>query len=291
MFGVGYFFACLCCGWTETVMWCLFSATRCLGQVEETLSRERDIVAMIVEPIQAEGGDRHASPAFFRQLRALAKKYNALFICDEVQTGGGHTGTMWAHEHWNLQDPPDIVSFAKRMQTAGYFLRPGLRPPQPYRIFNTWLGDPVKMISLRAMLEEMERDHLLENVRVTGKYMLDGLHEIAERHPHVIQSVRGIGTFQAFDLPMPAVQMDLIKRMRNKGVLLGVGLPNHTNKEQQQSPSLTISHAFSPQQHPLQQVCGHASVRIRPSMVFRPKHADIFLNILDDVVGEMAKEM
>jgi len=55
---------------------------------------------MIIEPIQAEGGDNHASPSFFRDLRRMAADYDVTFIVDEVQTGGGPTGKMWAHDHW-----------------------------------------------------------------------------------------------------------------------------------------------------------------------------------------------
>ncbi|TQS31315.1 hypothetical protein Golomagni_08405, partial [Golovinomyces magnicellulatus] len=64
--------------------------------------------AVMVEPIQSEGGDNHASPEFFQKLRALTRKYDVLLIADEVQTGIGATGKFWAHEHWNLQDPPDM---------------------------------------------------------------------------------------------------------------------------------------------------------------------------------------
>ena len=61
---------------------------------------------------------------------------------DEVQTGGGPTGKMWAHEHFDLPEAPDIVSFSKKMQTGGFFHKTELRPKAPYRILNTWVGDP-----------------------------------------------------------------------------------------------------------------------------------------------------
>ena len=71
-----------------------------------------------------------------------------------VQTGGGITGKMWGHEHWGLTDPPDIVSFSKRTQVAGYFMKKesDLRPKESYRIFNTWMGDPSKMLMCKAIV-------------------------------------------------------------------------------------------------------------------------------------------
>ena len=63
---------------------------------------------------------------------------------DEVQTGGGPTGKMWAHEFFELDGPPDIVTFSKKMLTGGFYNKPELSPKQSYRVFNTWVGDPGK---------------------------------------------------------------------------------------------------------------------------------------------------
>jgi 4-aminobutyrate aminotransferase / (S)-3-amino-2-methylpropionate transaminase len=83
---------------------------RCLDLADHVMKTNPvKVVGMIVEPIQAEGGDNHASPDFFRRLRAIAKKNNVAFIVDEVQTGCGSTGKFWAHEHWELEDAPDVV--------------------------------------------------------------------------------------------------------------------------------------------------------------------------------------
>ena len=84
---------------------------RCLARVEELVKSFRVPVAgVVVEPIQAEGGDNTATPYFFQQLRRITKDNGVALIVDEVQTGGGPTGKFWAHEHWNLDSPPDIVS-------------------------------------------------------------------------------------------------------------------------------------------------------------------------------------
>lgn len=75
----------------------------------------------MVEPIQSEGGDNEASPEFFQKLQKIAKKHKAGFLIDEVQTGAGPTGKMWCHEHFDLESPPDIVTFSKKMLTGGFY--------------------------------------------------------------------------------------------------------------------------------------------------------------------------
>lgn len=80
-----------------------------------------------MEPIQSEGGDNHASPTFFQGLQAICNKNNAAFIIDEVQTGGGPTGKFWCHEYFNLEAPPDIVTFSKKMQLGGMFFNDDMK--------------------------------------------------------------------------------------------------------------------------------------------------------------------
>lgn len=129
---------------------------------------------MIIEPIQAEGGDRHASPAFFRGLRTMAAEEGVLFICDEVQTGVAASGHMWAHEAWGLDDPPDIVTFSKKAQTGGYFYKEALQMDLPYRIFNTWMGDPCKLLQFRTIYEIIMADGLKENASAAGAVLTEG---------------------------------------------------------------------------------------------------------------------
>ena len=85
------------------------------------------MAAVLVEPIQAEGGDHHASPQFFHSLQQLCKQHHLTFIVDEVQTGAGPTGKWWAHEHWNLPESPDIVTFSKKMMLGGFYYKSDLR--------------------------------------------------------------------------------------------------------------------------------------------------------------------
>lgn len=96
---------------------------RCLDAVRTLFNewaKKRPVAVLVIEPMQAEGGDNHASPNFFRQLQKICQENGAAFIVDEVQTGGGNIGNMWMHESWDLPTPPDAVTFSKKMMTGGY---------------------------------------------------------------------------------------------------------------------------------------------------------------------------
>ena len=107
------------------------------------------MAGIISEPIQAEGGDNHASPEFFQGLEKIARKWDVSLMMDEVQTGGGSTGKMWCHQHFGIK--PDIVSFSKKMCSGGIYHNLEHRPPHAGRILNTWVGDPHKIILLEQV--------------------------------------------------------------------------------------------------------------------------------------------
>jgi 4-aminobutyrate aminotransferase/(S)-3-amino-2-methylpropionate transaminase len=211
-----------------------------------------DVAAVLVEPIQAEGGDRHASPEFFRALRKLTAERGVSFIVDEVQTGLGATGELWAHSAWGLSEPPDLVTFSKKMQLGGYYARPELVAPEPYRIFNTFLGDPFRAAQLEVIAEVMDRDHLLENTRVTGAYLEAGLCELAARHPDVLSNVRAKGTFAAVDAKDGPARDRLLDALRQRGLEVGGS--------------------------------GTRSIRFRPALVFAPRHAAEALSVLESAL-------
>ena len=98
---------------------------KCLAVVEELFfefkNNDNPVAGVIIEPIQSEGGDNEASNEFFQNLQKIVKKNGAYLLMDEVQTGGGPTGKMWCHEHFDLECPPDIVTFSKKMQIGGYY--------------------------------------------------------------------------------------------------------------------------------------------------------------------------
>ncbi|KAF9155193.1 hypothetical protein DFQ26_009818 [Actinomortierella ambigua] len=225
---------------------------RCLKQAEKMMKKSKvPIVAMIVEPIQSEGGDNHASPKFFRSLRDLTLKHDILMIVDEVQTGVGPTGHFWAHEAWGLTTPPDIVTFSKKMQAAGWFHRPELRADAPYRNFNTWMGDPIRALQAKTILSEIRNKNLVKNAADTGAYVKLELSKLAKKYPSQLSNIRGQGTFIAFDLPTPAERDQFVARLRAAGVNTGG--------------------------------CGPQSIRLRPMLVFQKKHGDILLDAIERV--------
>uniref|UniRef100_A0A3Q3L613 4-aminobutyrate--2-oxoglutarate transaminase n=1 Tax=Labrus bergylta TaxID=56723 RepID=A0A3Q3L613_9LABR len=231
---------------------------RCLEEVEDLIVRWRQkgkpVAGIVIEPIQAEGGDNHASPDFFRNLRNIARKHGCAFHVDEVQTGGGATGKFWAHEHWGLDDPADIVAFSKKMLTGGYFHKDELQADKPYRIFNTWMGDPSKNLMLAEVLNVIRTENLLEEVCRSGKALLNGLYELQARYPGMLSRARGQGTFCAIDICDDATRTSLLNKARDKGVLLGG--------------------------------CGSQSIRFRPALVFKEYHVHMFLNIFNDVLAQ-----
>lgn len=153
---------------------------RCLKLVEETIDewktvRNKPVAALIIEPIQSEGGDFHASPAFFQGLREITNRKGVFMICDEVQTGFGATGSFWAHEKWQLADkglsPPDMVTFSKKAQSSGFYHSLETRASTSYRQYNTWMGDPIRALQAKKMIEIIRRDGLVENTKKTGDYL------------------------------------------------------------------------------------------------------------------------
>ena len=78
-----------------------------------------------------------------------------MYCIDEVQTGCGPTGKMWAYEHFGLDGPPDILTFSKKMLTGGFYYKSDLRVKQGFRIFNTWVGEPSKLNHLAEMLRSL----------------------------------------------------------------------------------------------------------------------------------------
>ncbi|CAG7728111.1 unnamed protein product [Allacma fusca] len=232
---------------------------RCLAQVadliEQWSKKGNPVAGIIIEPIQAEGGDHHGSPEFFQQLQKLSKEKGVALLIDEVQTGGGPCGTLWCHEQFNLPSPPDVVTFSKKMLTGGFYHTEEYKVDQSYRIFNTWMGEPSKIQVLKKVLEVIKRDDVLKNVRVTGDVLLNGLKDFQNRYPQLLNSARGRGTFIAVDAANSGLRDKVLVKLREKGVNAGG--------------------------------CGEKAIRLRPSLVFEPKHANIFLGTLESILKEL----
>jgi len=228
----------------------------CLAELEETivaqLAKGCPAAGIIAEPMQAEGGDFHGSAYWFQGMQDLCQKYGMNLIIDEVQTGGGATGKMWMHEHFNLRDGIDVVTFSKKMLSGGIYHKAELAPKHAARIFNTWVGEPSKMVLLEAMLATIQRDQLLDRVTRVGAEMLAGLEDLQDRFPGLVHEARGLGTLCAINCRSTQTRDRVVSEMREHGVHLGV--------------------------------CGETTVRLRPSLTFDSAHLAIFLDRLSTVL-------
>jgi 4-aminobutyrate aminotransferase/(S)-3-amino-2-methylpropionate transaminase len=164
----------------------------------DVVRRARRVAAVLVEPIQGEGGVRLASARFMRKLRLLTRIYDVPLVFDEVQTGWGMTGCLWAHELFELPSPPDVVTWAKKAQNGVLFVSEELATFfQEEKKFNTtWEGDSVGMVRLLAVLDKLD----LDQVRRTGDRARRGLEVLAREYPEILRHVRGQGVMLGCDV-------------------------------------------------------------------------------------------
>ncbi|CAK7890741.1 4-aminobutyrate aminotransferase [[Candida] anglica] len=230
---------------------------RCLAIVDNLFKTwHAPIAALLIEPIQSEGGDNHGSNEFFQGLRDITLKYGALMIVDEVQTGVGATGTMWCHEHFNLSPAPDMVTFSKKFQSAGYYFHdPEIIPNVAYRQFNTWCGDPARMILAGAIGAEILKHDLAAKAQKVGSYLFGKLEALQVKYPKHLRDLRGKNraTFIAWSLEDGAARNKFLSDMKTVGINIGG--------------------------------CAEDSVRLRPTLVFEEKHADILVAGIEKVLS------
>ena len=233
---------------------------RALEQIEQAFAdNPDDIAAILIEPIQAEGGDVHFRPEFLRALEQKAREHDVFFVLDEVQTGVGITGRMWAHEHWGLR--PDAVAFGKKIQLGGCMVGPRVDEVEDNvfklssRINSTWGGNLTDMVRSARFLEILQEDALVENTRVVGERLLAGLVALERELGGKLGNARGLGLMLAFDLDTPELRDRALERMLANGLLL---LP-----------------------------CGVRSIRFRPPLNLTAAEADTAL----DLVRRSLKEL
>jgi L-lysine 6-transaminase len=198
---------------------------KAVDEIKQALrENENDIAALIIEPIQGEGGDNHFRKEFFRELRTLADENEFMFIVDEVQTGLGLTGKMWAHEHMEVL--PDMICFGKRTQVCGFLASRRLDEVENHvfqessRINSTWGGNLVDMVRATRYLEIIEGEQLVVNAREVGAHLLSGLQGIQSEFPRLISNARGRGLMCAFDLPDSETRDKFSKVAYEKGMLI-----------------------------------------------------------------------
>jgi L-lysine 6-transaminase len=220
--------------------------------------RKDDIAAILLEPIQAEGGDHHFRPEFLAALKSVAHENDALLIFDEVQTGVGLTGTFWAHEALGVQ--PDLLAFGKKMQVCG-MLGGGRLDEEPDNVFkvssrinSTWGGNLVDMVRSMRYLEIIEEEKLVQNAATVGAHLLTKLHALQAAMPDVLSNARGRGLMCAIDFP----DTDTRNRVADKAYDLGLVILG----------------------------CGHRSLRFRPPLDITAAEIDEALEILTRAMAQ-----
>src|SRR4051812_28077307 len=182
-----------------------------------------DIAAIIIEPIQGEGGDNHFRREFLQRLREICDENEMLLIFDEVQTGLGTTGRTWCSEHFDVK--PDLMAFGKKVQVCGVMAGPRLDEVEdncfrlPSRLNSTWGGNYTDMIRSTHFLRIIEKEGLIDNARDVGEHFLKALQDLQEEEP-MVTAVRGRGLFIAFDLPDPATRDEFWKGLFDRGILV-----------------------------------------------------------------------
>jgi L-lysine 6-transaminase len=228
-----------------------------IAQIERAFAdRTDDIAAIIIEPIQGEGGDHHFRPEFLAELRRLADENEALLIFDEVQTGVGLTGRMWAFQDLGIH--PDLVCFGKKMQVCGVMGSRRLDEVsmnvfvEPSRINSTWGGDLTDMVRATQYLKIIDQERLIENASRQGEKLLLGFHTLEQEFTHLMHNARGRGLMCAFDLPDTRTRDRLLEAALEREMII---VPT-----------------------------GQAGVRFRPSLALTDDELDEGLNRLRDAL-------
>jgi L-lysine 6-transaminase len=230
-----------------------------IAQVKQAfIDHKDDICAIIIEPIQSEGGDNHLREDFLIQLRSIADENDAFLIYDEVQTGVGLTGKFWCHQHYSEQAQPDILAFGKKMQVCGILVGNKVDEVErnvfkvSSRINSTWGGNLVDMVRSSQILQIVEEDKLCENAATVGAYLQKGLLELARKYDFIV-NVRGKGLMCAFDFPETEMRNTFINRGMEKNVMfLG---------------------------------CSSQTIRFRPALCMETKHIDQGLSVMEEILS------
>jgi 4-aminobutyrate aminotransferase len=246
---------------------CSLDDCACVRQIEDTLFHRtappEEVAAIFVEPIQGEGG-YHVPPAgFLPALRDLCDRHGILLVVDEVQSGMGRTGKMFACEHWNVV--PDIICLAKGiasgMPLGAMIARDEVMDWPSGSHASTFGGNPVSCRAALATLDLLEGGYMA-NAAARGEQLKAGLRRLQAQFPEVVGDVRGLGLMVACDLiqardpytPHPKLRDDLVQAAFRKGLLL-LG-------------------------------CGESAIRFCPPLCVSPEQVETCLAVLGGVLAE-----
>lgn len=232
-----------------------------INQIKTAFKENKDdICAIIIEPIQSEGGDNHFRQEFLEKLRAICDENDCFLIYDEVQTGVGLSGKFWAHEHFGEKARPDILCFGKKMQVCGILAGKKVDEIETNvfnissRINSTWGGNLVDMVRSSRIMEIIEEDQLCDNAETVGSFLLENLQKLSKKYDK-ISNVRGRGLITAFDFPNKEMRDQFVsKGMENNVMFLG---------------------------------CGNQSIRFRPALNIQKEHIEEGLAVIEKIVPSL----
>lgn len=233
---------------------------RCQQEIVEAFVRHgHEIAAILIEPIQGEGGDNYFRPEFFECLRRIAVEQDVLLIYDEVQCGFGTTGKWWAWQHDGVA--PDLLCFGKKAQVCGVLASRRLEEVEHHvfarsgRINSTWGGNLVDMVRSGHIIDAIVEEGLLAHVAAMGERARQRLHSMETAHPGLLAQIRGRGGMIAFDLPSAELRDQARRQAFEQGVLV-LG-------------------------------CGERSLRFRPALSIAPAELDEGLDRLEKALSAL----
>jgi len=251
-----------------------FSTNSTFSQIENLFARSispDEVAAFVVEPIQGEGGYLVPPADFLPRLAALAKKHGILLIADEVQSGMGRTGKMFACEHFGVE--PDIVCTAKGiasgMPLGAIIAKSDVMNWPPGSHASTFGGNPVACVAALETIKLLETE-LMANAARVGSYLVDQLRQLQTKHA-LIHEVRGLGLM---------VGMELRRRAGEQGSV-GAGEKEPAVRESGEVIQRAFRHGL------LLLPCGKSTIRFCPPLVIDEQDVDVAVGIIDQVLGEL----
>lgn len=223
-----------------------------LAALEDVISEKT--CAVMLEPIQGEGGVHVPNPAYLPAVRALCDQYGALLIFDEIQTGVGRTGKMFAYQQTTIK--PDIATLAKGLG-GGVPIGAVLASEKVAAAFSagdhgsTFGGNPLACAAANAVLDAIEAEGLLDNATTVGNYLIGELKKLQDKYPTLIETVRGQGLIVGAALTKPG--REIVEQCLTRGVIINCTAGN--------------------------------VLRFVPPLIINEKHVDEVIAVLDEVLG------
>jgi len=214
-----------------------------------------EIVGILIEPIQGAGGQRMAQPEFFRGLSELAHQHDVYLAFDEVQTGLGATGRMFAIDHFDLPHPPMALATGKKFGCGVLYMKDHLDDIGV--LDSTWGGTLADMVRVVREMEILDSEGLVQLAAVNGERLREGLLRLAERYRPIVRNIRGMGLYQGFSTDTPERKAEIVRVARDEFGLLLLG-------------------------------AGHVSIRTRPNLSVTAAEVDLFLDLVEQVIRRVS---